>query len=381
MEKSVILVRSSAFRTSRLAKTASALHRAGYRPSILSWKRTDEETSPPPLRERLEDEGFPIDEVWVGEAPYARGIWGLPKRWQYIWRVMQYVRANDFDAVHAVDLDSALPVALAQRIGWHTGVFVFDIADYIELYYTIPDIVARMISVVNRWVMHEADHIILPDENREDGLPSAYKSKTTIVTNAPDLDEELLSDLRNVPSITENLDLFYYGSLAEDRGIDVLLDAAGRLPHVNVWFAGWGNMATQIAQVASEQGNVHFLGSLSHEAVMERVAAMDLIVIMYDPEYGVNQMASPNKLFEAMALGKPVVVARDTSIDVLVEGRKMGWAVDYSAKALVALIRSIDATALRERGKHSQAAYNEYAWPKSEERLVQSYEHLLGKQA
>lgn len=375
----VLLSRSSAFQTSRLAKTASALNRAGYQPSILSWKRTGQNTSPSPLRERFENEGFPIDEVWVGEAPYARGVWGLPKRFQYVWNVMKYVRANDFDAVHAVDLDSALPVALARRLGWYTGAFVFDVADYIELYYTIPDIVARMVSVINRWVMYEADYIILPDKNREDGLPPACRSKTTIVTNAPDLDEGLLKELRGVSSMTENLDLFYYGSLAEDRGIDVLLNAADHLSKVNVWFAGWGNMETQIEQVASEQENVYFLGSLSHEAVMERVAAMDLIAIMYDPAYGVNQMASPNKLFEAMALSKPVVVSRNTSIDVLVERQKMGWAIDYDAEALVTLLRTVDSAALRKRGQHAGDAYKEYAWPKSEERLVQAYARLFPK--
>ena len=109
---------------------------------------------------------------------------------------------------------------------------------------------------------------------------------------------------------------------------------------------------------------------------MERAAAMDLIAIMYDPAYGVNQMASPNKLFEAMALGKPVVVSRNTSIDVLVERRKIGWAIEYDAEALLSLLYSIDSAELSESGLRAQATYKEYAWPKSEERLVQAYARL-----
>ena len=258
MDTTVLLIRSSAFKTSRLAKTASALQRAGYHTSILSWNRKKQETSPSPLRERLEREGFSIDEIWVGDAPYARGIWGFPRRCQYIWHVMRYVRERTLDVVHAVDLDSALPVAIARRLGWHTGSFMFDVADYIELYYTIPNSIARLVSVLNRWVLHEADHIILPDENRREGLPSDCKSKASIVTNAPDLDEGLLREFRDASPISGKLDLFYYGSLAEDRGIDVLLDAAQHLPTVNVWFAGWGNMASRIEKKAAERETYTF---------------------------------------------------------------------------------------------------------------------------
>lgn len=375
MSQTVLLVRSSAFQTSRLAKTAFALREAGYKVSILSWRRKEIRDAPP-LRSQLDEAGFPVDEIWIGEAPYARGVRGIPKRLRYVWSVMKYVRDHDFNVVQAIDIDSAFPVAAARWLGWHTGKFVFDIADYIELYYTIPASVGRAVAVVNQWVLKNADLIVLPDENRKQGVPKTDWPRTTIVTNAPDLDEEVLKGLRDANSKTSKLDLFYYGSFAEDRGVDVLLEAARQLPGANIWFAGWGNLSDRIQQAANETNNVHFLGSLSHAEVMQQVAEMDLIVIMYDPAYGVNQMASPNKLFEAMALGKPVVVARNTSIDELVENRKMGWAVDYDSEALVRLVQSIDEQEIAMRGQQSQNTYQKYAWSKSERRLTQAYAQL-----
>ena len=375
MSQTVLLVRSSAFQTSRLAKTAFALREAGYEVSILSWRRKENRDAPP-LRSQLDEAGFPIYEIWIGEAPYAQGVRGIPKRLRYVWSVMKYVRDHDFDVVHAIDIDSAFPVAAARWLGWHTAEFVFDIADYIELYYTIPASVGRAVAVVNQWVLKNADLIVLPDENRKQGVPKTDWSRTTIVTNAPDLDEGGIKELRDANSKTSKLDLFYYGSFAEDRGVDVLLDAARQLPDANIWFAGWGNLSDRIEEAANQTENVYFLGSLSHTEVMQQVAEMDLIVIMYDPAYGVNQMASPNKLFEAMALGKPVVVARNTSIDELVEYRKMGWTIDYDAKALTHLVQSIDDEDIAIRGKHAEETYQEYAWPKSERRLTQAYAQL-----
>lgn len=375
MSQTVLLVRSSAFQTSRLAKTAFALREAGYEVSILSWKRKENRDAPP-SRSQLDDAGFPIDEIWIGEAPYAQGIHGIPKRLRYGWSVIKYVGDHNYDVVHAIDIDSAFPVAAARMLRWHTGKFVFDIADYIELYYTIPDSVGRAIAAVNRWVMKAADLIVLPDENRKQGVPKADWSRTTIVTNAPDLDEEVLHELQNVSTKTSKLDLFYYGSFAEDRGVKILLEAARQLPGANIWFAGWGNLSDQIERAANQIENIYFLGSLSHAEVVRQVAEMDVIVIMYDPAYGVNQMASPNKLFEAMALGKPVIVARNTSIDELVEHRDMGWAIDYDVNALTRLVQSIDEREIAIRGQQAEKAYQGYAWPESERRLTQAYAQL-----
>lgn len=373
---SILLVRSSAFRTSRAAKAATVLRDLGHEVHILTWDRGVEEKNSP-LRKEMEEDGFHVDEIWVGEAPYGQGIWGLGTRVRYMIALAWYVRSRNFDVVHAIDLDSSLPVAVLRALRLYDGAFVFDVADYIELYYTIPDLLARAIGTVSNWVLSLSDLIIIPDDNRRDRIPASLQSKVTTVTNAPDFDEEFLEQLTGEASRTENLDVFYYGSLADDRGVSLMLKAAERLSGVNFWFAGWGKNEDAVASAEEALDNVGFFGMLSQEDVLRRAAKMDVIAMIYDPSYGVNQMASPNKLFEAMAIARPVLVARGTSIDELVEDEQIGWAVNYEVDALVECIRSIGEMDVREKANRSANLYEEYKWPKSAERLASAYRRIL----
>lgn len=348
----------------------------GHEVHILTWDRGVEEKNSP-LRKEMEEDGFHVDEIWVGEAPYGQGIWGLGTRVRYMIALAWYVRSRNFDVVHAIDLDSSLPVAVLRALRLYDGAFVFDVADYIELYYTIPDLLARAIGTVSNWVLSLSDLIIIPDDNRRDRIPASLQSKVTTVTNAPDFDEEFLEQLTGEASRTENLDVFYYGSLADDRGVSLMLKAAERLSGVNFWFAGWGKNEDAVASAEEALDNVGFFGMLSQEDVLRRAAKMDVIAMIYDPSYGVNQMASPNKLFEAMAIARPVLVARGTSIDELVEDEQIGWAVNYEVDALVECIRSIGEMDVREKANRSANLYEEYKWPKSAERLASAYRRIL----
>lgn len=373
----ILLVRSSAFRTSRAARTARALREQGHEVCIISWDRgIDEER--PPLQEEMEEAGFPVDEIWVGEAPYGQGVWGIGKRLRYVMTLARHVRAHDYDAVHAIDLDSALPVAILRTLGLYSGAFVFDVADYIELYYTIPDVLGGLIGRLSDWVLAQSDLIVLPDENREDRVPPSLRSNIITVTNAPDFDEDLLRELRDTPARSEALDVFYYGSLADDRGVQLLLSAAEQLTGVNVCFAGWGKNEDAVERAAQERKNVEFFGMLSQEEVLGKAAKMDVIAMIYDPSYGVNQMASPNKLFEAMAIGRPVLVARGTSIDELVERHNFGWAVDYEVDDLVRGLRAIDEADASVKADRATELYETYKWPKSAWRLQKAYQRLIG---
>lgn len=371
----ILLVRSSAFRTSRAAKTAGVLRDLGHEVQMLTWNRGIEDERSP-LREEMEESGFSVDEIWIGEAPYGQGIWGLGTRLRYMIALARYVRSRNFEAVHAIDLDSALPIAVLHSIGLYDGAFIFDVADYIELYYTIPDLLGRIIGIVSNWVLSLSDLIVIPDENRRDRIPTSLQSKITTVTNAPDFDEEFLKQLTGEAFRTENIDVFYYGSLADDRGVSLLLKAAERLSEMNFWFAGWGKNEDAITRAEEALDNVGFFGMLSQEDVLHRAAEMDMIAMIYDPSYGVNQMASPNKLFEAMAIARPVLVARGTSIDELVEDEGIGWVVDYEVDALVDCLHSIEDRDIRERANRAANLYEKYKWPNSAKRLASAYRRI-----
>jgi glycosyltransferase involved in cell wall biosynthesis len=109
--------------------------------------------------------------------------------------------------------------------------------------------------------------------------------------------------------------VLYAGALGPANGVDYLVRMAARLadadPEVRVAIVGDGRMRGQIRELAAELGvldrNLFLLGPVSKAEVVAFFGACDLAASVFVdvPELGDN---SPNKVFDALAAGRPVAV-------------------------------------------------------------------------
>ena len=110
------------------------------------------------------------------------------------------------------------------------------------------------------------------------------------------------------------------GLLEIRRGLLHVLDILRCHPEWTLELAGTGRDARTILDVGMQMPNVHWHGEVPPMTGLSRLnAAADALFATYDPEVPNHRYSSPNKIFEAMMLGKPVIVARDTNADRLVE--------------------------------------------------------------
>jgi glycosyltransferase involved in cell wall biosynthesis len=95
-----------------------------------------------------------------------------------------------------------------------------------------------------------------------------------------------------------------------------------------------------------------------------------------------NRIGAPNKLFEAMAAGKPVIVSRGTFMSEVVEREKCGMSVTYgSAEELLGALQKLrDDPDLRESlgANGLRAAREKYNWSVMKQRLLKLYSDLTG---
>ena len=107
----------------------------------------------------------------------------------------------------------------------------------------------------------------------------------------------------------------------------------------------------------------------------------DILFAFYDPQIPANRYASPNKLFEAMMCGKPIITNAETTATKIVETENCGVVVPYGdVEAIKDTILKLKNNAdLRERlGKNGRRAYEErYGWGIMEERLLKAYANLI----
>ena len=164
-----------------------------------------------------------------------------------------------------------------------------------------------------------------------------------------------------------------------ERGLFEMLTVFKKHPEWELNLAGFGGDETQLVDMAKDMTNVHWHGRVSYNKALQLSQTADVLFATYDPSIPNHAYSSPNKIFEAMMLGKPLIVARDTNIDKIVEKYKNGIVIKYGnvQDLETALFILENASKRDEMGKNSRHAYDEkYGWKEMEKKLVALYMNL-----
>jgi len=348
----------------RLEREARALAKAGYEVHVILWDRE--------LAYAAEEDrgGIAIHRVHL-RAPYNRPAlaWKLPGWWRRAFRILRSLRPA---VVHAADYDT-IPPALRARDGWGAKL-VFDIWDFYADMLTgrVPRFLRRSLARREADAIRVADLVILPDLARQSRL-RAKPRRVIEVMNVPE-------DRPLTPKPHDRFVLFYGGNLSKDRGLLDLVrvcEATGAVLLV----AGQGPDEAELLPLIETSPQASFLGVLSHEEVLHQTADADAIPALYDPAVPNNRLAAPNKVYEALMLGKPVIASEGTGIAEFVRSERVGLVVPYgdTARLQEALEKLILSPQLcSEMGARGRRVYEaRFRWEAMEARLLDAYRELV----
>jgi glycosyltransferase involved in cell wall biosynthesis len=353
----------------RVEKEAQSLSAAGYSVQIIGWDRTGQ------LATQEDRGGIRIHRLPI-RAEYARGVGNLPAllRWQMGLARWLVHHRRDYDIIHACDFDTILPALWCQRL-WGK-VVVYDIFDfYADHLRATPEWVKSLIRRVDLSLVRRASAVILADDSRREQIAGAAPRLLEVIYNSPpDVFDQVHPAERPAGSA---LHLAYIGLLQVERGLLQMLDALKRHPDWTFDLAGFGGDQERILASAAGLVNVRWHGRIPYERALQLSAAADALFATYDPAIPNHRYASPNKLFEAMMLGKPVLVCEHTNMDRIVAGLDCGLMIPYDdIPALEAALRRLasDAALRRRLGENARRAYVEtYGWERMQSRLLSLY--------
>ena len=153
----------------------------------------------------------------------------------------------------------------------------------------------------------------------------------------------------------------YAGAHGMSNDLGVLLDAAEKLqghPEIAIVLLGDGKEKPALIESATRRqlDNVHFVASVPKTEMAEALAASDACIAILKPVllYGT---VYPNKVFDYMAAGRPVILAIDGVIREVVETAQAGifsppGDADKLAEALLSLSQDPEtAQAMGKRGR------------------------------
>jgi len=357
----------------RVEKTVVTLAGAEYNISILCWDRASEL----PVRELVN--GVPCIRLPI-KAEFGTGMGNFfpVLRWQWsllLWLVSHH---KHFDILHACDFDTVLPAMIMKKLFGKK--VVYDIFDfYAEHLRVTPRWIKSIIKTLDLWVIKKVDGLIITDDARWEQLGIDPLENGEVIYNTPqDVSQNIEEQDQLSPS--PDLRLVYVGLLQVERGLLDILSLLKQKPNWHLDLAGFGGDEAQIQEMAANMKNVHWHGRIPYQKALELTHAADVLLALYDPALPNHRYASPNKLFEAMMLGKPVVVARDTHVDAIVSREDCGLIVEYGEltefNAALEMLEN-DKMLRQKLGANGRTAYETmYSWAENEKRLLRFYAKL-----
>ena len=179
--------------------------------------------------------------------------------------------------------------------------------------------------------------------------------------------------------------VLYQGGLLVDRGIEQSMDAILDVPGAVLVLMGFGNQEVRLRQLAASAmyaGKVHVIDAVPPSELLSWSASSDVMVMLYQPHTENHRYVTPQKLWEAMAAGVPVVASDLPGFTSVVTPVGCGVLCDPTSPVAISdALRTVLArgtTGLREMGERGHAAARDrYNWEVQFQVLDDVYDRLM----
>jgi len=365
----VIMLRSNPISPDvRLEKEANTLADAGYDVTLLGWLRYGNDSI---LETRSK---YTIKRIKF-LAPFGKRIvFYLPFWWSLVFF---HLLTDEWDVVHAADLDTFVPALCAAKL--RRKKVVYDIFDFYVDMVSFPAPISSCIAKFDIFLMRFADALIIVDPSRLKQIKRENDSSVAIIFNSP-MDDNCISDTK-FHKDEQYFKIFYSGHLFKDRDFNSIIEIVKENKNLRLEVVGWGDFEEEFIELIGEESRISFGGMIPYKEVIQRTLKSDLLFALYDPSVPNNLYASPNKLFEAMMCGKPIIVNDGTSMAEIVRKENCGLIVPYGNVNAIkhAILMLIDDPQLcRQLGENGRKAYEQkYNWKIMERRLLDVYNEIL----
>jgi glycosyltransferase involved in cell wall biosynthesis len=190
---------------------------------------------------------------------------------------------------------------------------------------------ARIPDIVERRAVERASGIITVCEENSERLSKQYgynAAQMAVVHNTPDT-----SVFHNVRKGLQHPTLRHFGFhgyIAPERNVEVLVRAfaiaAREHPDLALTIAGDGESMPEVRRAVSEtqmHERIRLLGAYKYNELERLYGEIDVGIVVYRNDEFSN-FTIPNKLFDYLACGKPVIVSNAAPLKRIVETTKTG---------------------------------------------------------
>ena len=372
----IFYVRStSIINDSRASKEIFSLCQNGYDVTVLGWDRDSRIDN----HKMIQINGISVKSNFfrfkAGYGNSKKNILGLIlfQFWQFCILIKN---CRMYSCIHACDFDCGF-VSLIVSILCNKKI-VYDMYDYYTDSRPMNKKIEKVVNKLENFIIDSADISIICGEWRKKQIQGSTPKKLIVIHNTPNIN--FISNSSFIKKINNKIKVVYVGILQDDRLLLEVLEQFKYNNEFELHVGGFGKYESNFLESSKQYDNIFYYGSLKYSDVLQLESECDVLFATYNPKIRNHKYSAPNKVYEAMALKKPIIVCKNTGIDELVTKNDTGLSIKYSGLEFINCIKkfSENRKLLNKLGSNSYNAYKTlYNWEIMENRLIDSYNLLL----
>lgn len=356
---------------SRVLKISQSLKALGYQPVVVAVHNAG-------LARNEQVSGVEVERIkllvnhWPSTKPMQ-----LLKYLQFL--LLAFWRFRGVDIVHCNDI-SALPVGVLIKLFSRKVTVVYDCHEHQTEIKGLGGKKQKFMKKLEALLVKFADQVCTVSGAIADDYARLYQiPRPALVLNCPFYQEQGPNNLfREQLGIRADQKIFLYqGGFAVGRGIELLLEAFSGLETDDniIVFMGSGPLESQVRKKADEQSTIFFYPGVSPDVLLGYTASADYGISFADDSCLNHSYCLPNKLFEYLMAGLPVLTSNLVEMKTLVESQGVGVvAPTNNVEGFRQAVQNLLAQDLPTLQSNVLKAREIYCWEQQEKALKAIYD-------
>ena len=372
-QRILISVTSDLSTDQRVNRTATTLKEAGYRVLVIGRSlKTSTEVSP----KRYRTLRF---KLWAEKGPLFYALYNIRLFWFLLWHHADILVSNDLDTLPANFLASKL-----KKIP-----LVYDSHEYFT---GVPELINRpkvqgIWKKIERYCLPKVDYAITVNESIARLFKEEYNKDFSVIRNVPLITKPFLNDRETLRKelglpASKKIIILQGAGINIDRGAEELVESMTYLPEYLLLIIGGGDVIPDLKKIVLEkklQNLVWFISKQPIEILRKYTAACNLGVTL-DKANNINyKLSLPNKLFDYIHAGIPVLTSDLPELKNIVIGYNIGKVCpDHDPKNISNMIMEMLSSdeQIKTWEENTAIASKELNWDKEKEKLLSIFKKI-----
>ena len=236
----------------------------------------------------------------------------------------------------------------------------------------------KISKVIEKAFIGFVDEVIVVGEMIADEYKKMYPymKRPYVVLNTPNFKETVKNDIfrEKFKIDKEQIIFLYQGAISLNRGIEHLLEAFEKSNKVII-FMGYGTLVDLVKKQASIFENIFYHEAVKPDVLLNYTSSADIGFCLIENSCKSYDYCMPNKMFEYLMAGIPVLVSNLAELSKFINKNKVGMIINKDINILE-IIDNLSFNDIKQYQNNIEKLKLQYNWEKQEEKLNIIYKEL-----